>query len=44
MARFLNLNPLSSSELNLKVKTASNRQYVNKHLEKMFRSAANRPQ
>ena len=34
MARFLNLNPLSSSELNLKVKTASNRRYVNKHLEK----------
>ena len=34
MARFLNLNPLSSSALNLKVKTASNRRYVNKHLEK----------
>ena len=43
-ARFLHLNPLSSSELNLKVKTASNRRYVNKDLEKMFRSAANRPQ
>ena len=37
VARFLNLNPLSSSELNLRVKTASNRRYVNKHLEKMFR-------
>ena len=34
MAGFLNLNRLSSSELNLKVKTASNRRYVNKHLEK----------
>ena len=44
VARFLNLNPLSSSELNLKVKTASNRRYVNKHPEKVFRSAANRPQ
>ena len=43
VARFLNLNPLSSTELNLKVKTACNRRYVNKHLEKMFRSAANRP-
>ena len=40
MARFLNLNPLSSSALNLKVKTASNGRYINKHLEKMFRSAA----
>ena len=30
----LNLHPLSSSELNLKVKTASYRRYVNKHLEK----------
>ena len=41
MARFLNLNPLSSSELNLhvKVKTASNRRYVNKHQGKMIRSA-----
>ena len=33
-ARILHLNPLSSSELNLKVKTASNRRYVNKDLEK----------
>ena len=44
VARFLNLNALSSSELYFKVKTASNRRNVNKHLEKMFRSAANRPQ
>ena len=40
VTRFLNLNPLSSSVLNLKVKTASNGRYINKHLEKMFRSAA----